>query len=521
MGLTLVQEHTPESPRAEDGATTDPGGSAGIERVPIWPDYFARLGQPDAASWQYEGYWSDTARVWRAYYTLVLEHPVVTFLGMRHFYESLVYRISNEDTGDHLAPVMTALTPAGMLLTPFVSLAAVAVAPPFLRRVVKTEIPPLFTPFSFMGWANYNVMLVTMFTMHSYKQQNMGWSPAHALRHSSKVFWHDFFDRNLPPGHHPTKQFAVIKDGVLKGTIPRADFVIKPTKGGAGHYLRTMTWDAKKKVYHCDDPERSAEERSVYTPRQLAEWIDHTYTDAVIERLEKMRAPFPVGSFRVMTLNVKDEAELIAAVFLPAPEGSRSTAYFDLDTYLVNYEDGTVGSPIRPDSDGRWEGIPVPELNGVIEACIAMHNELPAHVEISWDVLLTDHGPVYLEGNVFPPGCDYKLTVFKEWENFGYLRDRLLGDEPDQSTDSAADGSAGQLRASFERTMDLVERAHQTMATTPLAVAEQLGAPAETVDSLKRTQRRLLRGLYGGAVNAVGGAIGRLEQFAEFAGQSR
>ncbi len=188
-----------------------------ISHEPLWPDYFARLGQPDAASWQYEGHLEDTARVWRAYYTLVAGHPVVSFYGMRHFYQSLIYRVTNEDTGDHAAPFMAALTPAGMAMTPFVSLAAVAVLPPYLRNVRKAEIPPLFEPFTFMGWANYNVMLVTMFTMHSYKQQKMGWSPAQALRHSSKVFWHDFFDKNLPDGHHATKQYAVINNGVLKG----------------------------------------------------------------------------------------------------------------------------------------------------------------------------------------------------------------------------------------------------------------------------------------------------------------
>ena len=61
----------------------------GIDREHIWPDYFARLGQPDAATWQYQGYVTDTARVWRAYYTLMAEHPEVAFQGMRHFYRSL------------------------------------------------------------------------------------------------------------------------------------------------------------------------------------------------------------------------------------------------------------------------------------------------------------------------------------------------------------------------------------------------------------------------------------------------
>jgi hypothetical protein len=49
-----------------------------------------------------------------------------------------------------------------------------------------------------------------------------------------------------------------------------------------------------------------------------------------------------------------------------------------------------------------------------------------AHVEISWDVILTEDGPVHLEGNTMPPGCDYKLTVFKKWENFKYLRNKIL-----------------------------------------------------------------------------------------------
>jgi hypothetical protein len=401
-----------------------------ISRTPIWPDYFARLGQPDAANWQYQGYWKDTARVWRAYYSLMLGHPKVSFLGMRHFYQSLAYRISNEETGAHAAPFMTFVTPIGMALTPFASLAAVAILPPYLRKVKNTEIPPLFRPFNFMGWSNYNVMLVTMFTMHSYKQQRMGWSPDHALKHSSKVFWHDFFETHLPEGHHATRQYGVMKDGVLKGVIPEDSFVIKPTKGGAGQYLRTWEWDAESRTYRCEDKERSVEEPQVCTPEELRAWILATYTNAVIEKLERMRAPFPVSSFRVMTLNIDGEAELIAAVFLPADEGSNSTAYFDLDTHLINYEESKVGQPIRPHSDGRWTGIDVPELDDVIEACIGLHNELPAHVEVSWDVLLTDDGPVYLEGNIFPPGCDYKLTIFKKWENFAYLRDRLLALKP-------------------------------------------------------------------------------------------
>ena len=387
---------------------------------------------------------------------------------------------------------MSVFTPTAMAATPYLSLAAVAIAPPFLERVQKTPIPPLFQPFTFMGRSNYNVMLVTMLTMHSYKQHAMGWSPAHALRHSSKVFWHDFFEQHLPEGHRATTLFAVMKDGVLKGEIPEADFVIKPTKGGAGHLLRTMVWNAELHVYRCDDAERSPDERSVYTPEQLAAWIDETYLNAVIEGFEHMRDPFPVGSFRVMTLNVEDRAELIAAVFLPAPEGSHSTASFDLDPHLVDYEKGTVGQPIRPESPGDWVGIDVPELNEVVEACIAMHNELPAHVQISWDVLLTDDGPVYLEGNVFPPGCDYELTVFKDWENFTFLKDRLI----ESNGSLAGDAPAGV--SSIEPTLEAAERVHGALVEAPLDLLEGMGLAEERTQGLRRTSRRILGVLYGG-----------------------
>ena len=403
----------------------------GISRKAIWPDYFARLGQPDATIWQYQGYWKDTFNVWRAYYTLVFGHPIVTFHGMRRFYTSLVYRTGTEEMGKIAKPVFFILTPFLMLLTPFVSLLAVAIAPPLLKSI-GIEFPAMFKPFKFMGWANYNVMLVTMFTLHSYKHHKMDWDPSMAIKHSSKIFWNDFFTENLPEGHRATIEYAVITDGRINGEIPRDSFVIKPATGGGGNYLRTMTWDEEAGVYRCEDPEKPADEASSYTPEELKKWINDTYhggsrTRAVIEKLELAREPFPVSSVRVMTFNAKDDAELLSAVFLPAPEGSNSTAYFDLDTYLFNYEDGTLGQPIRPQSDGKYTGIPVPEMDGVIEACIAMHNKLPAHVEISWDVILTEEGPVYLEGNIMPPGCDYKLSIFKKWENFQYLKGKILG----------------------------------------------------------------------------------------------
>ena len=68
----------------------------------------------------------------------------------------------------------------------------------------------------------------------------------------------------------------------------------------------------------ADEPMKPEDEASEYTPEEMDTWVRETYSEAVIERFERMREPFPTGSFRVMTLNVDTEAQLIAAVFLPA-----------------------------------------------------------------------------------------------------------------------------------------------------------------------------------------------------------
>ncbi len=399
-----------------------PGGArAGLK--PLWPDYFARVGQEDATTWHYRGYWRDTVRIWAAYYGFVLRHPIISFIGLRRFFSSLIYRIFGERSGRLLAPVVAALTPLLMLVSPPLALVAVATAPPLLKFAFKKPVPPLFAPFRFMGWVNYCVMLFTVFIWHGYRQHRCGWSASKVVEHSSKVFWNAFFSEHLPEGLHPTRIVAKVLAGRFEGELPEEDLIVKPTSSGAGERLRSMRWDGE--VYRCTDPERLPDERSTYTAEQLREQLG-TYIDAVVEKMETSREPLPVSSLRVLTLCLGDEARLICVAFLPAPEGSISTAYFDLDTYLMNYEERRIGEPLRPGSDGRFEGLEIPELDGIIEACLAMHEQLPGHVEISWDILLAERGPVFLEGNVFPPGCDYKLTIFKSKKNFDFMKSLLL-----------------------------------------------------------------------------------------------
>jgi len=212
----------------------------------------------------------------------------------------------------------------------------------------------------------------------------------------------------------------------MSGILPPADLIIKPISAGGGHRLRSMRWDEDSEFYRCNDPERRMDEAATYTQRELQHYLESAGVDYMVERLETTRDPLPTSSIRVLTLNVDGKSELICAAFLPAPDGSVSTAYFDLDTYLFDYERSSLDMPLHASSDGRYKGVPIPELQDVVRVCLEMHDLLPGHVEISWDVMLTDRGPVFLEGNVFPPGCDYKLSIFKSDENYNYLKDRLL-----------------------------------------------------------------------------------------------
>jgi hypothetical protein len=412
----------PESPRDTATARADHAQPA-RHRNPLWPDYFARRGQPDATSWHYRGYWSDCRNVWHAYYAFMLGHPWIAFLGLRQFFQTLVYRLFGETVGDRSSLVVTLLTPVLVLLTPVLALLGVCIASiPACKRLV----PPLFQPFTVMGWTNYCIMLALVFTLHGYRQQRCRMHPALPMRHSSKLFWNEFFTAELPENQFATHIYAVCRCGALQGQLPPHDILIKPVAAGAGHHLRSLRWDAAHALYRNNDIERPAHEPAQFTQAALEEHLCAMGVDMLVERLESTRAPLPVSTLRILTLCIDGKAELICAAFLPAPNGSVSTAYFDLDAYLVDYEQNTIGAPLASRSTGQLTGLAIPELAGIVDTCLQLHDKLTEHVEISWDVLPAAQGPVFLEGNVFPPGCDYKLTLFKDPANFRYLRDRIM-----------------------------------------------------------------------------------------------
>ena len=390
---------------------------------PLWPDYFARHGQSDATTWHYQGYWKDTLRVWRAYFEFLFSHPIKTFLGQRQFFRTLAYRIFSTPIGDGLALPIGIVTPALMLTAPMLAACAVAIAKiPLLNRLT----PPLFHPFTFLGWTNYCVMLILVFTWHGYRQYKKKLHPMQAGLHSSKIFWNDFFADQLPQGHHQTKVLATYRAGRFNTRLPQEDIVLKPEFGGAGYKLHSFKWNSKRGTYKRNDIEMRVDDPCSFTPYELENYIKSLSGNFLIEKWERTRSPLPTSSIRVLTFNAAGKSQLLSAAFLPAPDGSISTAYFDLDTYRVDFKYNKIGKPIRYKSDGKYTGLEIPELSSIAATCLELHNNLSEHIEISWDIILTERGPVYLEGNVFPPGCDYKLSIFKCDENIQFVKNQIL-----------------------------------------------------------------------------------------------
>lgn len=390
----------------------------------LWPDYFARRGQPDALTWQYKGYWHDTWRIWSLYYRFIAKHPIIAARGLRQFYASLIYRVFDEAVGDRSTLLIAVLTPFLMVLTPFLAAFAVCIAS---LPVLKKRVPALFQPFNRKGWTNYCIMLSLVFALHGYRQRQRRIHPAQLARQSAKTFWNRFFEAELPAGHFPTQLEATTANHQFNGKLPACDLIIKPDCAGGGHRLRLLRWDANSERYVNDYSDKATDEPDAFTVQELRVWLSLQPLDLIVERAERPRAPLPTCSLRVLTLFSGPKPELICAVFIKAPAGSFSTALFDTDIYLIDCAQGSIGESLSANSDNEMTGRRLPEVRDIIDTCLMLHTRLPEHIQVSWDVIPTARGPVYLEGNVFPPGCDYKLTLFKDSANFELLEKKILG----------------------------------------------------------------------------------------------
>jgi hypothetical protein len=413
-----------QSQAASPPSFEQPWSDTTVALKPIWPDYFARRGQRDALTWQYKGYWRDTARIWCLYYRFVARHPWIACSGLRQFYASLIYRVFGEAVGDRSMLLTVATTPLLAALTPPLAALAVCIAS---LRALKKRVPALFQPFNRRGWSNYCIMLSLVFSLHGYRQHQRKTHPTVLSRHSSKTFWNGFFRSALPDDQFPTRLEATCINHQFAGNLPQCDLVLKPDTAGAGHRLRMLRWDTSTDRYVNDYPDRQPGEPECFTQPELRAWLSQQPLSMIIERAERPRAPLPICTLRVLTLFAAPNPELICAVFIKAPANDFSTAFFDTDIYLINYSENRIGVPLAPDSKGEMTGRSLPEIRGIIDTCLKLHAKLPDHIQVSWDVIPTARGPVYLEGNVFPPGCDYKLTVFKENANFDLLTKKILG----------------------------------------------------------------------------------------------
>jgi hypothetical protein len=173
-------------------------------------------------------------------------------------------------------------------------------------------------------------------------------------------------------------------------------------------------------------------ERGYYTQAELEAWIKANYSHAIIESFEQPRSDLARSSLRILTVRFGYQVELLSLALLVAPPNEVSTAHADVLPYIVDVQTSRVARPCLPRSDyceaeDAYCNKKIPELHDLIEQCIAMHERISVgQVEISWDIVLTDRGPVFLEGNIIPPGCDYKLMIFENSNNLNYFLSRYL-----------------------------------------------------------------------------------------------
>lgn len=361
-------------------------------RLPLFPGYYARPGQ--GTTWHHGGAWADTVRTWWTFLRLFVGSPRFCYRGVRQFYVELIHRLPF--LSPRAARLLLALRGVVGVFGPMAvaPIAFLGAALPFIPK------PKMFKPFSVLGLMNYCAMLAIVSVYHTNLRLKYGVSPELAGRYANKDVWRAFFERQLTRADSYTPRLhGVVEDHRLVGELPRAPFVAKPQAAGAGYKLVGFHFDAERGVYEADDPTYFDARDRTLDAEQLRSWLETNYRSAVLESWETCRSPWPTSSLRILTVRFGPQAELLSLALLVAPEGSLSTAHAEVHAYVIDVTGRRVARPVDEGfaEKERVVGLEIPELPELIDECLRLHEALPlGHVEVSWDILLTERGAAYL-----------------------------------------------------------------------------------------------------------------------------
>lgn len=153
--------------------------------------------------------------------------------------------------------------------------------------------------------------------------------------------------------------------------------------------------------------------------------------------LQKLN-PHAVNPFRVVTL-VKDGKAYVVGNALRINIHDQIVVGCD-DTYMRLGEDGKISSRVindyavefdeNPNTGVKFKDLVFPGVKEAFEMCKEAALVVPEIRYVGWDVVLTDDGPLLLEGNEFPSYGLIQYYLFND-EREGHLATiaKILGDE--------------------------------------------------------------------------------------------
>lgn len=383
---------------------------------PLFPDYCSRKNL--GTTWHYAGYWQDSWLVWSSFYWLIFRHPILAFKGFRMSLMEIVYRVPP------LKPFIPLFSLFSILITLLMPILFAPVI--FLLIVLPVPKPKMFRPFTVIGYMNYCAMLAIVSIFHTNIRLAYELSPKLSREYSDKLFWRSFFNKHLTLPSRPTQHYGTVENNQLQGELPKSSFLVKPRYAGAGYGICVFTWNFEAQVYECVEHYQK-NQKQTFTEKELKSWLLNNYQDAVIESFETPIPPFCTSSLRIMTVRFEEQPELLSQVLLAAPKESISTAHAEVCPFLIDYETKRMTASCRNEGDDAMVGLEIPDLHRLVKECLHLHKQLPfGQIEVSWDIILSDDGPVYLEGNIIPPGCDYKILIFENKENLRYFINRYM-----------------------------------------------------------------------------------------------
>lgn len=216
------------------------------------------------------------------------------------------------------------------------------------------------------------------------------------------------------------------------------DLVVKPIGGRLGKDVYHVRFDGD---YVVNDSRLGAAEFDRFVARLdgflVSEFVtQHEYADAI--------APGSVNTVRVLTIRPpgSDDVEAVRAVHrfgsaettgptdnwsgggCAAPVDEETGELGQVATY--SREGGKRRAGVHPETGAQVEGRTVPEWESILEAVTAVATVHRANPYVGWDVVLSENGPVILEGNPAPGNvllqidegllADERIrAVFAEW----------------------------------------------------------------------------------------------------------